>query len=142
MVKNKISICKIKFGLVNYKKQTIPTPEFTDKLNLSPSRILIYDEKSSSRPSNNINFWQTILINNDDIDQRESLVIVEKLIISRREKIAELISKYEMDAFLNININVIMGKTPILIIPPTLSLICGELKIEIRFDIITYSTSE
>ena len=115
--------------------------EFTDTLNLSPSRVLIYDEKSTSIPSNNINFWQTILINCDDIDQRGSLTIVEKLIISRREKIAELISKYEMEAFINININIIMGRTPILIIPPALSIICGELNIEIRFDISTYSLS-
>lgn len=142
MIKNKINICKIKFGFVNYKKQSIAMHEFTDILNLTPSRVLTYDEKSTNRPSNNINFWQTILINNDDIDQRESLTVVEKLINSHREKIAELISKYEMEAFLNININIIMGKTPILIIPPTLSLICGELGIEIRFDIITYSTSE
>jgi len=141
MVKNKISICKIKLGFVNYKKQIIPTPEFTNILNLSPSRLLIYDEKSSNRASNNINFWQTILINNDDIDQRESLTIVARSISNLRKEIAMIISKYEMEAFLNININVFMGKTPILIIPPTLSSICGELKIEIRFDIITYSTS-
>lgn len=47
-----------------------------------------------------------------------------------------------MEAFINININIITGKTPILIIPPTLSIILGELNIEIRFDIISYSTSE
>lgn len=138
-MKNKIAVCKIKFGFVNYNKKPIPTSEFTDTLNLTPSRVLIYDEKSTNIPSNNINFWQTILINNDDIDQRGSLTNVEKLISSRREKIAELISKFELQAFINININIIMGKTPILIIPPSLSIICGELNIEIRFDIITYS---